>query len=64
MIERKVFDEDAETIREISESTGLGYGAVQRLVAANTKNGVWERVWKKGSRWPVPAYRPAKKRRR
>lgn len=54
---KRIFDESAETTREIEAKTGLGQSAILRRISKQIKAGIIEQVWKRGERGPVPAYR-------
>ena len=53
----RIFDDSAETTEEISTKTGFSISSVNKHVAAKTKAGLLERVWKRVGCKPVPAYR-------
>lgn len=54
----KVVDENALSIQEVSDIFGVSYPQAGRIAKLRTAEGVWERVWKKGARFLIPAYRP------
>jgi len=60
LFERKVFDELAETSIEIAAKTGKSPRTVDRMIAGMLAAGTVEKVWKRGTHRPVPAYRVKK----
>lgn len=59
-IGRRVFDDKAETIKELIAATGYGDKQIREMVAERVESGAWEQVWKRGARMAVPAYRRAR----
>jgi len=57
LFQQKIIDESAESLAEISAKTGRSPTSTAREIRAMLKAGKIEQVWKRGSRWPVPAYR-------
>jgi hypothetical protein len=53
----KVFDDNAETIAEMSERTGLKRTLTERAVAKLLKEDKIEQVWKRGPHLMQKAYR-------
>lgn len=55
--ERKVIDDNAETITELCESTGMNRSSMGRISRERIAEGRWEQVWKRSGRKLVAAYR-------
>lgn len=55
--DHKIYDENAETIIEISGKIGLGRWASSQKVSAAVKAGKLEKVWKRVGNRTLPAYR-------
>ena len=62
-IVKKEIDENAFSIRELCDLLGYKHAQVDRIASKRVAAGEWEKVWKQGSQWLVPAYRPAKKKK-
>jgi transposase len=54
---KKVVDDTAESITEISKRAGKSPKTIERWVRQQVAEGKVEKVWKRGSKWLVPAYR-------
>jgi DNA-binding transcriptional regulator GbsR (MarR family) len=54
---KKEFDENAETIDEIAAKSGISRAQASKTVLGMLKIGKIEKVWKRGSKFPIPAYR-------
>ena len=61
LIDRRIFDERAETVEEIAMKTGMSYQHTARRMVELERAGKVERVWKQGRVRPVPAYRIKRK---
>jgi hypothetical protein len=63
-IPKRVFDNSAETLAELQQSTARSYRWLARFANTQVKAGVWERVWKMVPRgvgkYPAAAYRRKK----
>jgi DNA-binding transcriptional regulator GbsR (MarR family) len=57
LMPKRIFDENAQSILEITRATGMARTTVNDYVRKLMQQGKMERVWKRGSRHPVPAYR-------
>lgn len=62
LVERRKFDENAETITEIIKRTGMDRNMVYHIRDEALTNGDWEEVYKHGTGGKVcKAYRPTRK---
>ena len=57
LIEKRIFDDKAQTIEEIAAGAELSARSAYRKVMELIKSGTIEKVWKRGSLRPVAAYR-------
>ena len=57
LMPKRIFDENAQSILEITRATGMARTTVNDYVRKLMQQGKMERVWKRGSHHPVPAYR-------
>jgi hypothetical protein len=62
LMPKRIFDENAQSILEITRATGMARTTVNDYVCKLIQQGKMERVWKRGSHHPIPAYRIAVKR--
>lgn len=53
----RIWDESAETVKEIASKTGLSQSHTRQRVLDFVAAGRLERVWKRVAGHPVPAYR-------
>lgn len=60
MIPRKVFDQSAETVKELAGDS-MSENSTQRFAKKMVAEGKWEQVWKRVNSKPVPAYRIKRK---
>jgi DNA-binding transcriptional regulator GbsR (MarR family) len=51
------FDENAETVEEISQRIGASAKTISGQIRKMVLEGKIERVWKRGTKNPIPAYR-------
>lgn len=56
----RIYDESAETIKELMEATGYSYTSMKTYANVQVTSSHWEQVWKQVGNKPVPAYRRAK----
>ncbi len=57
----KIFDDDALTIKQLSEIRNEGDNAIRRWLEPKLIHGEWEQIWKKSKpHGSVMAYRPKK----
>lgn len=60
-VEKKVVDEDALCVQQVADVLHVCISQAARYAKLRVERGEWERVWKKGGKWLIPAYRPKKK---
>jgi len=59
LIPALVFDDKAQTMQEIADAAGIARQTAAAKILKLVNAGQVERVWKRGPRRPVPAYRKA-----
>ena len=60
LIPALVFDETAQTMEEIAAAAGIARQTAAAKILKLIAAGQVERVWRRGPRRPIPAYRKAK----